>query len=441
MPESRIHILTSSFLFLLITLSYLVMALEFPIAYIVGTYEDFVGEWAQVFLFFSVFLLSLRLIFTKSRFRVFFVILALASFYTFMEEISWGQRIFNITSPEIFQRHNLQRETNLHNFITGPYNTVIKSLIEYLLFIGLITYGLIYPYLLKGGSRIAKWIESKGLLSPPLYLWPYFVLSAVLELGIFGFNEAEIAEILIPSGLAIMLLHYLFINRSRPSDDFDEKETGRSNNIKLALSVCGIFIFAIIASAGATYANYFSLRLKDKMESKMLNGIEKFAGRYKRYEKWDLAIYLYEMVDEQEPDRPSIQRKLAYCYGKMGDHEEENDYIERAFEIDREKLEFRPDSISANLSIASTFKQIGDDDKEKHHLNEALHIALKRAKDKPGSASASYWLGRAYSQSGNDQEAFKYYEKAFTLRPNQKKYRKVYMNSRRDSRNTSDKEE
>lgn len=33
------------------------------------------------------------------------------------EEISWGQRIFNIESQGVFQEYNLQNETNIHNFI------------------------------------------------------------------------------------------------------------------------------------------------------------------------------------------------------------------------------------------------------------------------------------------------------------------------------------
>jgi len=33
------------------------------------------------------------------------------------EEISWGQWIFRWSSPEAFARHNLQGETNLHNFL------------------------------------------------------------------------------------------------------------------------------------------------------------------------------------------------------------------------------------------------------------------------------------------------------------------------------------
>jgi hypothetical protein len=35
-----------------------------------------------------------------------------------MEEVSWGQQIFNWAAPEFFEKYNTQRETNLHNFFS-----------------------------------------------------------------------------------------------------------------------------------------------------------------------------------------------------------------------------------------------------------------------------------------------------------------------------------
>jgi hypothetical protein len=37
------------------------------------------------------------------------------------EEISWGQRIFQIESTEFFQKNNSQGETNFHNLVVGDY--------------------------------------------------------------------------------------------------------------------------------------------------------------------------------------------------------------------------------------------------------------------------------------------------------------------------------
>jgi hypothetical protein len=43
------------------------------------------------------------------------LLLACALLFGALEEISWGQRIFGWESPEWFQLHNAQAETNLHN--------------------------------------------------------------------------------------------------------------------------------------------------------------------------------------------------------------------------------------------------------------------------------------------------------------------------------------
>lgn len=47
--------------------------------------------------------------------NVFFLLLAMAFFFAFGEEISWGQRIFGFETPEFVARINRQGEFNIHN--------------------------------------------------------------------------------------------------------------------------------------------------------------------------------------------------------------------------------------------------------------------------------------------------------------------------------------
>src|SRR5690606_26021664 len=49
---------------------------------------------------------------------------AIAFFVFAGEEISWGQRIFNIETGEFMQQYNWQNEMNLHNLHTDIANTV-----------------------------------------------------------------------------------------------------------------------------------------------------------------------------------------------------------------------------------------------------------------------------------------------------------------------------
>ena len=65
--------------------------------------------------------------------------LALLFFFGGGEEISWGQRIFNIESGEFFQKQNIQSETNLHNLAVGETNLNIL-IFSQLIFIVLVAY-------------------------------------------------------------------------------------------------------------------------------------------------------------------------------------------------------------------------------------------------------------------------------------------------------------
>ncbi len=52
---------------------------------------------------------------------------AVVFFFGAGEELSWGQRIFNVESSEFFLEHNAQGETNLHNLVVG--DTKLNKLI------------------------------------------------------------------------------------------------------------------------------------------------------------------------------------------------------------------------------------------------------------------------------------------------------------------------
>lgn len=43
-------------------------------------------------------------------------ILSIGFLFICLEEISWGQRIFHLSTPQYFEEHNYQREINVHNF-------------------------------------------------------------------------------------------------------------------------------------------------------------------------------------------------------------------------------------------------------------------------------------------------------------------------------------
>ena len=98
-------------------------------------------------------------------------LMAAAFFFVAMEEISWGQRIFEVSSPEVFQVHNHQGEITLHNFLSRYPLHMIYILI------GL--YGAFawkfFPAKLK-----AKFPKVTQFLIPDRLLQGYFLPAALL---------------------------------------------------------------------------------------------------------------------------------------------------------------------------------------------------------------------------------------------------------------------
>ena len=86
--------------------------------------EDGFTEWSTVFvLLIGIFVCFRRVWLLKDQKAWLFLfmtsLLGLFFFFGAGEEISWGQRIFNVESSEFFSQNNAQGETNLHNLVVN----------------------------------------------------------------------------------------------------------------------------------------------------------------------------------------------------------------------------------------------------------------------------------------------------------------------------------
>jgi len=424
----RNSILFVYFLFGALVSLYGILAAYFPIAYLWVTYEDLIGEWAQFWFFATAFLFTLHLALERSPYRWYFALLAVSLFYVSGEEISWGQRIFSFSTPALLQEHNLQHEANLHNIFTGPIATPLKQGIEYLMAAGMVLYGAIYPVALRLRWSPAAWFDRLGVAPPPLHLWPFFVTAAVLELGPLHFNEAELAEILISCALALMAITYWHNHRSHAVTESEEGADRTTLGLTTRLAAA-IAVVALLATA-STYGSYATPQGKARVDNRIKNGFEKFAGRYERYQRWATAADLYERVHRREPNRCSILRKLANCQSHLGDEERAKKYLVQAITLDltriAKKRERGRESVSANLSLARSYRQLGNPKSSAIHLQRALRIAKGRIANKPRSGSAAYWLGKCYELQGDRAAAMREYRRAMTLRPTRVEYKKAY---------------
>jgi len=408
---------------------YAALAVWHPIGYIWATYEDLYGEWSQTFLFAIAGALFARAAWLRTRYRWSTLILSAACLYVFFEEISWGQRIFGFRSPEFFSQYNLQGETNVHNFFTGPYSTLLKDSIRYVVALGLIGYGLIFPLLLRARQPLALFADRLGLFAPPLSLGPFFVLAAVLELQPFAFNEAEIAELAIGFALAATAAYQLLVAgsgvalaASTPPARIDANQSRKfAARLSMIIGLTGVLAFA------TTSAFYHSPSHRARIDRRIENGIEKFAARYRRFEQWDTAIVLYEHLLENDPDNSFLLRSIARCYQGQGDTAEFELFANRAVDVELARYAVEPWRASVLRSLVRSYVLLGDQLTADRYLAEALALGLERVADHPASANAAFSLGRTYDLAGDAAKAREQYARAYTLRPGSGRFRRAYL--------------
>lgn len=406
------------------------MAWYYPVAYIWATYEDLYGEWTQTFSFGAACLFSCALIFIRSRYRWFFIVLALACFYVFMEEISWGQRVIGFDTPELLKRHNLQREANIHNLLVGPMSTTTRDVVEYTLASVLFLYGVLYPLTLKFKWSVAQWFDRRGFAAPPLYLWPFFLTAAWLEISPFTFNESEVAEILVGSSMVLMSTHFWFIlRRQLDANDSSRWPAGTSTSMALVM----LLVVALVGVVATTTTNHFYAdpEKRAKINGRILNGYEKFAKRYTRFDRPEIAVQLLESVHKSEPQRTSVQRRIAALYKTMGDEEQFEYYSQMALALNLKTYNESPDSRSANIALVHSYRLRGEFEKAAFHARRAHEEALARVEENPDSAHAAYWLAKTYRLRGESAAALAQYKRAFELKPSSTKYRRAYYSMRR----------
>lgn len=99
-------------------------AASFRLYWVVMAVEDGPAEYSTSLIYLIASFLTSAMLFRLYKQQKLGIVagiiglMAAAFFFVAMEEISWGQRIFEVSSPEFFQTHNNQGEITLHNFLT-----------------------------------------------------------------------------------------------------------------------------------------------------------------------------------------------------------------------------------------------------------------------------------------------------------------------------------
>jgi hypothetical protein len=173
-----------------------------PIYQLIGM-EDGILEWLQfvLFLFSSLLALLISYKLSKSNKVISFIylILTLGLMFIALEEISWGQRIFNWETTQKFQE-NIQQETNIHN-LEVFHNTIG------LIYLAICAYATLGWILLKiNFKKVVKQFLEYFII--PSFLILYFLPLSINALHFLSFapQDYEVTEFLMSLGFFIFFL-------------------------------------------------------------------------------------------------------------------------------------------------------------------------------------------------------------------------------------------
>ena len=169
---------------------------------------------------------------------------------------------------------------------------------------------------------------------------------------------------------------------------------------------------------------------KVRVDARIENGIEKFAGRYERYDRCDIALDLYRMLLKKEPDRVYILRKTAACHRELGQDELFAETVAKAIDVDLERYAEEPWRASVNQSLVRSYRLAGNDLRAEAHLEEALNIGITRITEHPNSASAAYSYARTLQLADRHEEAFEQFSRAYDMDRTSSRYRRAYFAAR-----------
>ena len=160
-------------------------------AYLEVLKEDHPVEWLTAAFDALAGVVALHLAFTAPVRRRWWAALALFCFFVALEEISWGQRVLHLASPDFFARHSDQSEINVHN-VAQQWSGLTSKLIGGIV---LFAYGVALPIAARMRATRDR-VARLPVVVPPASLVGGFLLASLLMFDKPTTNEEEIAELL-----------------------------------------------------------------------------------------------------------------------------------------------------------------------------------------------------------------------------------------------------
>ncbi len=155
-----------------------------------------------------------------SRFRQesLFILFGLMLIVAFGEEISWGQRMFDIATPEFFMKYNVQQELDIHNlkiFHTKFFNP--NTIIDVFVYI----IGIMIPVLCLRSKRFRMALDKINFPIIPFSFLPIFAIGLVFGLAMAHLTDHqlyapnEIKEFIYSIGFLLYSIAVVSWNKTR----------------------------------------------------------------------------------------------------------------------------------------------------------------------------------------------------------------------------------
>jgi len=201
---SKSELLVLSIVAILFLIGFILVFTDVPL-FEIYTVEDGIVEWLTVVgLLLASFTSFKRAADLGRRRSWLFVVgclfLGLVLFFGAGEEISWGQRLLGIQSPDYFKENNTQGETNFHNLVLGGVR-INRWIFSFLLSAVLAIYIIVIPLLYRSKKWMQRFVTYCGIPLPKVY-------QIISFLVIFGLSELiphEKRAELLEAGTAFML--------------------------------------------------------------------------------------------------------------------------------------------------------------------------------------------------------------------------------------------
>jgi hypothetical protein len=155
------------------------------------TVEDGAVESLQALLFLVAGVLFIAAAVWRSASKVWCSLLGLGCILVAGEEISWGQRILGVGTPESLAEVNVQGETNLHN-LEGVHGMVRGVAVLVLLAVFVV-----FPLLVARWEPAGRLADRWAIPRPPLVLIPVLLIGLAFQIvprlieggAVFRFDE------------------------------------------------------------------------------------------------------------------------------------------------------------------------------------------------------------------------------------------------------------